>query len=89
MSSKQEIRDAFTVELRNTPEYQIILNIKQTILNEISAPHIEESVVYNFETPLTTEQLNNIKLCMIVEFGFYTENMSMYSVIIDMKKFLE
>ena len=89
MTSKQEIRDAFIAEIMNTPEYQIILNIKQTILNEISAPNIEETIVYNFETPMTKEQLNNIKLCMIVEFGFYTENMSMYSMIIDMKKFLE
>jgi len=89
MSSKQEIRNAFTAEILNTPEYQIILNIKQTILNEISAPHIEESVVYNFETPLTTEQLNNIKLCMILEFGFYTDNISSNCVFIDMKKFLE
>ena len=89
MSSKQEIRDAFTAEILNTPEYQTVLNIKQTILNEISAPCVQESVVYNFETPLTKEQLNNIKLCMIVEFGFYTENMSQNCVIIDMKKFLE
>jgi len=89
MSSKQEIRNAFTAELMNTPEYQIILNIKQTILNEISAPHIEESVVYNFETPLTIEQMNNIKLCMILEFGFYTDNISSNCVFIDMKNFLE
>lgn len=89
MSSKQEIKDAFTAELKNTPEYQIVLQIKAFILNEIAAPHIQKEVVYNFETPLSKEQLNNIKLCMIVEFGFSTDNMSMYSIIIDMAKFLE
>ena len=89
MTSKQEIKQAFIAEIINTPEYQIILKVKQTILNEILTPYVQETVVYNFETPMTTEQLNNIKLCMIVEFGFYTENMSMYSMIIDMKKFLE
>lgn len=89
MSSKQEIKDAFTAELKNTPEYQIVLQIKALILNEIATPNIQKEVVYNFETPLNEEQQNNIKLCMVVEFGFSTENMSMYSIIINMAKFLE
>jgi hypothetical protein len=89
MSSKEEIKIAFEAELKNTPEYQIVLQIKAFILSEIAAPHIQKDVVYNFETPLNKEQQNNIKLCMIVEFGFFTENMSGYSIIIDMAKFLE
>jgi hypothetical protein len=89
MSSKQEIKDLFILELKNTPEYQIVLQIKAFILNEIATPHIQEEIAYYFETPLNKEQLNNIKLCMIVEFGFYTDNMSENCVIIDMKKFLE
>ena len=89
MSSKNLIKDLFIAEIKNTPEYQIVLQIKQFILNEIATPNIQEIVVYNFETPLSKEQINNIKLCMIVEFGFSTENMSMYSIIIDMKQFLE
>ena len=35
MTSKQEIKDLFVAELKNTPQYQIILDIKQLILNEI------------------------------------------------------
>jgi hypothetical protein len=89
MSSKNLIKDLFIAEIKNTPEYQIVLNIKQFILNEIAAPHIQKEVLYNFETPLNKEQQNNIQLCMIVEFGFYTDNMSAYSIIINMAKFLE
>ncbi len=89
MSSKQEIKDLFIAEIKNTPEYQIVLHMKELILNEIATPNIQREVVYNFETPLNKEQINNIKLCMIVEFGFFTENMSAYSIIIDMTKFLE
>ena len=88
-NSKNLIKDLFIAEIKNTPEYQIVLQIKELILNEIATPNIQKEVVYNFETPLNKEQINNIKLCMIVEFGFSTENMSMYSIIIDMAKFLE
>jgi hypothetical protein len=89
MSSKQEIKDAFIAEIKNTSEYQIVLQIKAFILNEIATPNIQEEVAYNFETPLSKEQLNNIKLCMVVEFGFSTDNMSENCVVIDMRKFLE
>jgi len=88
MSSKQEIKDLFILELKNTPEYQIVLKIKEFILNEIATPNIQKEVVYNFETPQTEEQLNNITLCMIIEFGFSTNNISSNCVFIDMVKFL-
>lgn len=88
MSSKEEIRGLFTQELRNIPEYQIILNIKQYIINEITRPNIQEAVVYNFETPLTKDQQNNLSLCSIIEFGFALVNISDFNVAIDMKKFL-
>ena len=88
-NSKNLIKDLFIAEIKNTPEYQIVLNIKEFILNEIATPNIQEIVLYNFETPLNKEQQNNIKLCMIVEFGFSTDNMSEYCVFIDMKEFLK
>jgi hypothetical protein len=87
--SKQEIKDLFIAEIKNTPEYQIVLQLKAFILNEIATPKIQEEVVYNFETPLSDEQMKNFKLGMIVEFGFSTNNMSSNVVFIDMKKFLE
>lgn len=88
MASKQEIKDLFIAEIKNTSEYQVILQLKAFILNEIATPNIQEEVVYNFETPLSEEGIKNFKLGMIVEFGFSTENMSSNCVFIDMKKFL-
>jgi len=88
MASKQQIRDLFTEELKNTSQYQIVLAIKQVILNEIATPHILPQVIYNFDTPQTDESIDIIKLCMIIEFGFDTNNISCNNMIIDMKKFL-
>jgi hypothetical protein len=89
MSSKQEIKDLFVAELLNTPEYQIILNIKQLILNEIATPNIQENVIYTFENLLTKDQQNILSLCSIVEFGFKIDNMNEFCAVIDMKKFLD
>jgi len=86
--SKQEIKDLFIQELKNTQEYQIVLAIKQVILNEIATPNILPQVIYNFDTPQTDESLNIIKLCIIIEFGFDTNNISNNTVIINMKDFL-
>jgi hypothetical protein len=88
MSSKQEIKDAFILELKNTPQYQIVLAIKQVIMAEILTPHVQSQVIYNFETQQTDEEVNVIKMCMIIEFGFDTNNISSNAVIIDMKQFL-
>ena len=88
MSSKQQIKDAFTLELKNTNEYQIVLDIKSVIMAEILAPHVESQVIYNFQTQQTPEQVHIIKMCMIVEFGFSTNNISNNAVIIDMINFL-
>lgn len=86
--SKQEIKDAFTLELKNTPEYQIVLNIKAVIMAEILAPHVQSQVIYTFQTSKTSEEINIIKMCMIIEFGFDTNNISNNAVIIDMINFL-
>ena len=70
MSSKDEIKTAFTAELKNTSEYQIILNIKQRILNDIATPNIQRTVHYDFDRFVGQEEQANIKLCSIIEFGF-------------------
>ena len=57
MSSKQEIKDLFINEIKNTIEYQIVLQIKAFILNEIATPNIQDEIIYNFETPLNKEQI--------------------------------
>lgn len=86
--SKQLIADLFKAELLNTPQYQIILTIKQIILNEIATPSVQPSIVYNFETPQTEYDINVINMCMMVEFGFSTTNISSYAVVINMADFL-
>lgn len=88
MSSKEEIKQLFITELKATQEYQIILDIKQKIINEITTPNIQENIIYTFQNPLTTEQQNNIKLCMQVEFGFISDCNADFTII-NMIKFLE
>jgi len=89
MSSKQEIKDLFVAELLNTPQYQLVLAIKQVILNEIATPNIQQNVVYNFETPQSEEDIGIIKMCLKFEFGFDINNISTGGVVIDMSKFLD
>ena len=89
MSSKQEIKDLFTVELVNSPQYQIVLTIKQIILNEIATPNIQGQVVYNFEYLQSDYDLEVIKMCMILVFGFSTNNLSSSGIIIEMSDFLK
>jgi hypothetical protein len=89
MASRKQIQDAFVVELKNTPQYQIVLDIKQTILDEIALPNIQSTIIYKFDVRQTEEEQNIIKMCMIVEFGFSTNNISEVSVIFDMINFLQ
>jgi hypothetical protein len=70
MASKEEIKVAFTAELKNTQEYQIILNIKQLIMDEIATPTINRKINYTFDRNMSYEERNNIILCGIIEFGF-------------------
>mgnify|MGYP007090450549 CR=1 FL=1 len=51
-------------------------------------PNIQAQVIYNFETPQTDYNIEVIKMCLTVEFGFTTCNISSNSVIIDMSNFL-
>lgn len=89
MSSKEEIKNAFVLELKNTPEYQIVLAIKQAILNEIATPNVQNQVIYNFQTEQSKYSQGVISMCGLVEFGFKLDNISDMAVIIDMNKFLE
>ena len=88
MSSKNEIKNAFEAELKNTPQYQIVLNIKNLIMQEIATPNIQSLVIYNFQIPQNEEERNIIKMCMLIEFGFSTDNMNENCCIIEMIKFL-
>jgi len=87
--SKNLIKDLFTAELKNTPQYQLVLNVKQLILNEIATPNIQRQVVYNYEQPITREEVEIVKMCFLIEFGYLINNISEYSLVVDMAKFLE
>ena len=89
MTSKEEIKTLFVAELKTSPEYAIVLAIKQVIINEILVPSVQSKIIYNFEYLQSEYSVEVIKMCMLVEFGFSTENISGSSVIIDMKDFLE
>lgn len=88
MTSKEQIKNSFTTELMGTAQYEICLKMKQMILDEINRPSITQYVVYNFETPQNREEQQNIKMCMILLFGFSSNNISEYSVVVDMMDFL-
>lgn len=88
MPKKQQIKDLFIAELINTPQYQIVLDIKQAILNEIAIPNIQHQIIYNFKTPQTDYDIEVIKMCMIIEFGFSTNNISSNCVVIEMSNFI-
>jgi hypothetical protein len=88
MSSKEEIKIAFVAELQNTPEYQIILNIKQLILEKIATPKIQRTVHYDFDRYVSQEEQENIKMCSIIEFGFEIF-VNEYFAEVYMDKFLE
>ncbi len=87
MSSKQEIKNAFTNELMNTPQYQIVLDIKNTIMDEIARPNVMRYVNYDFAIEQTDKEIDILKMCFIIEFG-NIPNINNQSVGIDMSNFL-
>jgi hypothetical protein len=91
MSSKQEIKDLLNIELKTSPLYNEVLLIKQYIIDSIHAPGlVSMNLVYNFTNPLeTNNDVSLFKLCFKNEFGFIEENMSKFSIIVDMAKFLD
>lgn len=86
--NKFEIQNAFTAELMNTQEYQTVLKIKDYIMTSISTPLIQETLKYEFEEQQNYLQLENIRLCQIILFGFSSSEMTCDYCIIDMTKFL-
>jgi len=87
MSCYDEIKQLFSNEIVNCPQYSLCLNIKDKIIEEINTPKVSEFVYYNLDVSTTDEDINNLKLCSILIFGFEFE-INNYLVIINMKKFL-
>lgn len=88
MSYYDEIKQLFSNEIISCPQYNICLNIKDKIIEQINTPQVSEFVYYNLDPlTITDADINNLKLCSILMFGFEFE-INNNLVIIDMKKFL-
>ena len=88
MSSKEQIKIAFTLELQQTGQYATVLELKQQILDLIAIPDIQPQIIYNFPEVFTDDELSVFKMCLQVEFGFVSMNIPNSTVIIDMINFL-
>lgn len=87
MTSKQEVKDLLVIELNNSSEKAIFNTMKNYVINTIVEPTIKLKVVYTFETPLSDDSIEVLKLICINEWGFEPYIISDYSII-DMEKFI-
>ena len=89
MTSKEEIKQAFTIELKLTNEYQEVLLLKQALLDEIAAPNVNHQITYMFTGELTDSQVQTLNMCFKIEFGFESEFTTNKGVTVTMDKFLD
>lgn len=87
--NRLDIKNAFATEIMGTEEFQTCYKIKDFIMTSIATPLIQETLKYEFETPQTESQLENIRLSQIIMFGFSSTDMTSNYCMIDMRKFLE
>jgi hypothetical protein len=87
MASRQEIKDLLVIELNNSAEKTIFNTMKSYVINTIVEPTIKLRLIYNFETPLTEDSIEVLKLICMNEWGFEPYIISDYSII-DMEKFI-
>lgn len=87
MTSKQEIKDLLVIELNNSAEKAIFNTMKTYVINTIVEPTIKLQLIYNFETPLTKDNIEVLKLICMNEWGFEPLILTDYSII-DMEKFI-
>ncbi len=69
MTSKQEIKDLLVIELTNSAEKTIFNAMKNYVINTIVEPTIKLQLFYNFETPLTEDNIEVLKLICMNEWG--------------------
>ena len=87
LQSKEEIKDLLVIELNNSVEKVIFNTMKNYVINTIIEPTIKLNLIYTFETPLSENNIEVLKLICINEWGFEPYIISEYSII-DMKKFI-
>ncbi len=86
---KLNIRNIFISELMGCKEYNLVLNMEKYIIESIKTPLIQEHVKYTFETPQTPEEIEIIRLCQKIVFGFCSSEINSEYCIIDMECFLD
>ncbi len=87
MTSKQEVKDLLVIELNNSTEKVIFNAMNNYVITTIVEPTIKLKVIYTFETPLSEDSIEVLKLICINEWGFEPYIISDYSII-EMKKFI-
>ena len=87
MASKQEIKDLLVIELNNSSEKVIFNTMKNYVINTIVEPTIKLQLIYTFETRLTEDNVEVLKLICLNEWGFEPYIISEYSII-NMEKFI-
>jgi hypothetical protein len=87
MASKQEIKDLLVIELNNSSEKAIFNAMKNYVINTIVEPTIKLQIIYTFETRLTEDNVEVLKLICMNEWGFEPYIISEYSII-NMEKFI-
>lgn len=93
MSSFQQIKELFTNEIINSPQYQIGLKIKDLIITDIQEPKINYSFIYEFQ-PEDYQDINNKEheenitvLALKLILGFQVEHIQ-GGIVVVMDKFL-
>lgn len=76
MASKDEIRLLYTDELKKSQQYQIVLDMKQKILESIIYPNVQTVVPYVFTDYQSDYEISVIQQCFLLEFGFQLTNIS-------------
>jgi hypothetical protein len=87
MASKKEITDLLVIELNNSSEKVIFNTMKNYVINTIVEPTIKLQLIYTFETRLTEDNVEVLKLICLNEWGFEPYIISEYSII-NMEKFI-
>lgn len=87
MASKKEIKDLLVIELNNSSEKVVFNSMKNYVINTIVEPTIKLQIIYNFETRLTEDSVEVLKLICMNEWGFEPYIISDYSII-NMEKFI-
>jgi hypothetical protein len=88
MTSREEIKNLFVQELKNTSVYSEVLLLKHAIIAEIAAPHVNMYFSYTYTQYLNDDELKIFAMCCLLEFGFKPTDLNNHMINIDMANFI-